>query len=201
MQRKTIRPFQQILDLGDQQRILPGKSKTSRQWYRDMAGGEFSVTPQQMRRYRSRYVSDVQIGDMCFFKYDAKHKDTLPYWDAFPLIFPFSNTPDGFMGLNMHYLPLRPRAILMDQLYTIQSDKNYDENTRLMLSYDALKSLSKFDFVKPCIKRYLTKHVRSQFIKINAYEWDMALFLPVADWQKASEQDVWKQSRKIIRGK
>ena len=65
----------------------------------------------------------------------------------------------------------------MDSLYTISSDKKYDEGTRIRLSYKMLNSASKFRFFKPCIRKYLMSRVRGRFVKINANAWDVALFL------------------------
>ena len=83
------------------------------------------------------------------------------------------------MGINLHYLPLGPRAALMDGLYTLSSDKNYDEKTRLRISYDILKAASKFSLFRPCVKKYLFNHVQSPFYEVSSFEWDIALFLPV----------------------
>ena len=137
---------------------------------------------------------------MLLFQYDAKHKDTLPYYDRFPLIFPINIVKGGFMGINMHYLPPQLRAQLMDQLYSISSNDRYDAKTRLNLSYDVLNGASKFRLFRPTIKRYLQRQVRSRFIKIASSEWDIALFLPLQKFVGASSNKVYADSRKIIRG-
>jgi hypothetical protein len=104
---------------------------------------------------------------------------------------------DGFLGLNLHYLPPNLRAKLMDGLYTISNNKKFDETTRMKLSYDMLKSASKFRGYKPCIKRYLNSHLQSRLAYINATEWDIALFLPTEQFAKAGKNEVWADSRKI----
>jgi hypothetical protein len=45
-----------------------------------------------------------KYGIMNLFGYDPKHKDRLPYYDVFPLIFPLEPAKGGFIGLNFHYL-------------------------------------------------------------------------------------------------
>ena len=50
-------------------------------------------------------VTKIIPGHLYLFMYDPKLKKTLPYYDRFPLVFPYAKTPDGFIGLNMHYLP------------------------------------------------------------------------------------------------
>jgi hypothetical protein len=138
------------------------------------------------------------MGRMYFFAYDPKTKKDLPYYDRFPLIFPFKKAEGGFMGINLHYLPPRLRAQLMDALYGLSTNKRYDESTRLKLNYNVLNGAARFRFFKPTVKRYLTSHVRSRFIEINATQWDMALFLPVEQFAKASKQKVWRESRNAI---
>ena len=133
-------------------------------------------------------------------QYDAKNKDTLPYYDRFPLIFPINIVRGGFMGMNMHYLPPMLRAKLMDELYDVASNDKFDARTRLEVSYKLLSSASKFSLFKPTVKRYLSSHVKSRFVKIESSEWDIALFLPLQNFVGASKQKVWADSRKMIQG-
>ena len=79
----------------------------ARDWLRDKALAMRNVDPAsaiQKSLVESRR-STVRVGQMFLFAYDAKHKDTLPYYDRYPLIFPFKKVNDGFLGINMHYLP------------------------------------------------------------------------------------------------
>ena len=100
---------------------------------------------------------------MYMMEYVAKHRATLPYYDRLPLIFPYKKVPGGFMGLNMHYLPLPLRARLMDALYDTANNTKYDESTRLRISYQILEKAAKFREFRPCVKRYLTSQVSSKF--------------------------------------
>jgi hypothetical protein len=122
----------------------------------------------------------------------------LPYYDKFPLIFMVGPAAGGFYGINLHYLPPNYRAVLMDRLYTITSDKRYDANTKLNLSYEVLKGAAKYKYFKPTFKHYLASHVKSQFLKINADEWDIALMLPTQNFAKSSSSSVWADSRSMI---
>jgi hypothetical protein len=49
------------------------------------------------------------------------------------------------------------------------------------------------------MKHYLTKHVRSRFALVDKPEWEIATFLPTADWNKASANTVYRDSRKALR--
>ena len=139
------------------------------------------------------------FGNMYMYFYDAKHKDTLPYYDRFPLTIMVGPAPKGFYGLNLHYLPLDLRARLLDSLLDNINNKKYDETTRFRLSYDMLNRASKLKAFKPCFKRYLTGHVRSRLARVDAPEWEIATFLPTADWEKSSARSVYSDSRKKMR--
>ena len=41
-------------------------------------------------------------------------------------------------------------------------------------------------YFKPCFKHYLLNHVKSRFAEVPAPEWEIATFLPTAQWKKAS---------------
>lgn len=146
------------------------------------------------KKAKANVVTTLRPGTMVCYFYDAKHKASLPYWDKFPVIFPLELYKDGWLGLNMHYLPPIFRARLMDELYDLLNNQKYDETTKLNLSYQLLKSASKFSYYKPCIKRYLASHVQSQMIEIDVKEWDYAMMLPLARFQKASARKVWDDS-------
>jgi hypothetical protein len=132
------------------------------------------------------------------FFYDPKTKETLPYYDSFPLTIIVDAAPGGFTGLNLHYLPMVLRAKFLDALMDITDDKKYDENTKFNMSYSMLKRASSMKYFKPCFKRYLTANVKSRFAKVPAPEWEIATFLPTQDFQKSSVTAVWKDSRRMI---
>ena len=191
--------FDEILAQGVRAGQIPARTQQSRDWFRTTAR-RTRVTPQSViRGERARYKNRVTMGKMYLFNYDPKHKDTLPYYDRFPLIFPVDKAPGGFYGINMHYLPHVLRARLMDALYSLSRDQRYDERTRLRLSYDILNGMTKYKAFRPTFKRYLSNHVRSRFIEITSSEWDIALMMPLQKFAKASSSKVWSDSRKLIK--
>ena len=190
--------FDDLLAKGVRAGEIPARTDSARSWYRDRARTT-RVTPDRLiRSDRERLTSRVMIGRMYHFFYDPKHKKTLPYYDRFPLIFPFKRVRGGFLGINLHYLPLRLRAKLMDELYGLRRDNRFDENTRLRLSYNVLNGASKYKYFKPCVKHYLTPHVKSRFLEVYAAEWDIALFLPTERFVGANKRAVHADSRKMI---
>jgi hypothetical protein len=180
-----------------------GSQSNAREWLREQALSVRTVqnpktlVTQQSDRLVTRLVPQ-SIGRMYLFMYDPKTKDTLPYYDRFPLVFPFQQAPGGFYGINMHYLPHILRARLMDALYATANNRNNDDTTRLRLTYNILNASARFRFYKPCIKHYLNTHVKSRYLWIPTEQWDTALFLPLERFVGASKQKVWRDSRAQI---
>ena len=138
------------------------------------------------------------FGRLNMFFYDPKHKATLPYFDTFPLSIIMGPAEGGFMGLNLHYLPPVLRAKFLDGLLDLADSKTYDDDTKFNLRYNMLQRSAKLKYFKPCVKHYLSKHVKSRFSTVPAPEWEIATFLPTAQWQKASANQVYSLSRRMI---
>ena len=196
--------FDDLLLKGIRSGQVPARTKEARDWYRDQAKGVARSSIQEDRLIRQmgvdRYENRFRLGHMYMFVYDPKHKDTLPYYDRFPLIFPINKAKGGFLGMNFHYLPLQLRAKLMDSLYDVTANDKFDETTKMRVSYDILSGASKYKEFKPTVKHYLSSQVRTRLVYINPSEWDIALFLPTERFEKASKTQVWADSKKIIRG-
>lgn len=174
-------------------------SQSSREWFRNTALGVKGMSVNKFKDSASPFqnienLSENSIGRMYTFTYDPKWKEELPYYDTFPLIFPFDFKKDRMLGLNMHYLPPGARARLMDALYTTISNDKYNKTTKLKINYEILKSASQFKLFKPCIHSYLFSHVRSPFMNINPTQWDYTLMLPLARFKKKSADYVWMES-------
>jgi hypothetical protein len=179
--------------------------KGADQFYNTVSKAATSASPvsslQKVDPFESvSMITPDSIGKMFCFSYDPKTKDKLPYYDKFPLIFPINFYSDGFLGINLHYLPPMLRAKLMDALYDIAVEDKYNNSKKLKISYDLLNSSSKYKYFRPCVKRYLSSHVRSKFVAIDYENWDMVLMLPMQRFEKASDQKVWKDSIDSVRG-
>lgn len=192
--------FDEILTKGVRAGQIPARESKARDWYRDTAKSYTRINENRlMRSDAQRLTARPLIGQMYLYSYEAKHAQTLPYYDRFPLVFPFKKVKGGFYGINLHYLPLQYRAKLMDALYDVASNSRYDESTKLNISYKILDSASRFRYFKPCVKRYLTSQLRSKFLYIYPSEWDIALFLPLERFQGASKSTVFADSRRALR--
>ena len=148
-------------------------------------------------RARGNARKNSAIGDMFMYFYDAKHKDTLPYWDAFPLTIVIGPAKKGFLGLNLHYLPIPLRAKFLDELMKVTNNNAWNETTKFQVRYGLLQRSSKMRYFKPCLKHYLTKHVEGQMAYVPPPEWEIATFLPVQQFQ-GNKSAVYRDSRSKI---
>lgn len=133
-------------------------------------------------------------GKLYFYVYDAKFKNILPIWDAFPLVLVLETYDTGFFGLNLHYLKLQDRLKLMrfliDEfaLWSISKDPAIAPGSEFYLNvnWQMLKKLKFDELYKPCAKRYLFDHVKSRIVPLESHEWAYSIFLPAQDFRKQS---------------
>ncbi len=141
-------------------------------------------------------------GSMFFFQYSAKTAKKLPYWDAFPCVIilgPSKTVKGGVLGLNLHYLPPALRAKFLGKLLDITNNRRFDETTKFEVTYGLLKDAANLKEFRPCLKLYLSGYVSGSFARVEPIDWAMAVFLPVANWQKRSAQKVYYDSNRLIR--
>ena len=170
-----------------------GRPKST-QWFRDKIK-EFGK-PGAMDLIRDgKRDNNPFYGRLNMFFYDPKYKKTLPYYDTFPLVLQLENYPDGFLGINFHYLPMTLRLELLDRVVDYSNNTKFDESTRLAVDYSKLKRI---DLIKPALKRYLAGRVKTQFRRIDADEFTVAVLLPVARFKKASASEVYADSRRML---
>ena len=174
---------------------LQVRTNAARSWLMAKAK-TLNASPNILMQDRQRMVDKTIIGKTYFFFYDPKTKDSLPYYDRFPLVIPIDRYRDGFLGLNLHYINPRDRVVLLDKLSTTLNNKSYDETTKFRINYAYLSAASRAFEATPCMKRYLFRHIDSRFLEIPANEWDIAALLPVERFQGATKQRVHAESRK-----
>lgn len=187
-------PFEQI-------RAKAGDQQKSFDWYmRQVRAVSKSINSPNnaLASEIGEFAKNIEIGQMYMFLYDAKHKDTLPYYDRFPLCLPIEPAPGGFYGINLHYLPYLLRAQLLGKLLDTVTDLQISDTTKMKYNWNMLKNATRFPEVRPCVKRYLTTQMQSRFLKINPQDWKASIFLPVENFQGASKQKVYKDSRKML---
>ena len=182
---------------------VSAKSKKAVEWFKDIVNktraAAFTTSSARNKIIKDRNIGQVKlpkIGRLYLFQYDAKMKDILPYWDVWPLIFPFDYAPNGFYGINLHYLAPNDRIRLMIALIkSAGGGGKMDENYKLKLSYNIITS---FKPAKPCIKRYLFSNVMgSGFYGISGNDWSYAAALPLHKFKGAGDKTVWSDSKQF----
>jgi len=166
----------------------------STQWFRNKIK-EFGTPTQTQLMREGKVTARPNFGKLNMFVYDPKMKKTLPYYDTFPLVLPIDTFKGGFIGLNLHYLPINLRVRLLDRLVDDTNNTKFDATTKIVADY---RSLKKVRLIKPAIKKYLASQVQSRFRRIDADEFTIAALLPVARFKKASMAQVHRDSRAMI---
>ena len=179
---------------------LQSMSRQSYDWLKkkvDTLRNPLSVAA-EIAREPNRQGGRFNIGGLYFFYYDPKTKDDLPYYDRFPLVLVLERYPDGFLGLNLHYLPVKYRIAFLDKLMGFAQGEA-DDIKRMRVSYDILSASRRYKEFKPCLKRYLHGHVQSKILAVQPNEWETAVFLPLQQFRKATPNEVWQESLEKIR--
>ena len=207
--------FQKILEEGTKKGNAPRATRQATRWFHQKAR-RTRTTPRQVWAERERHkhytLRRRLLGNMYYFFYEAEGKDSLPYWDSFPIVIPIELTTDGFLGLNFHYLDWRLRAVLMDRILDLmrEADDPADRSIQSQkgkldwrkIRYQRLSQFARYKYFRPCLKHYKFQNMRSRMIQLDMDEWDIALFLPLERFENARKTKVWADSRrKIYRGR
>lgn len=185
-----------LLDVFEKHKYDVSIVKNSKTWFTQQITllNKERINPKAFHRNSGIVANRIIPGNLYMFFYDPKYKETLEYYDRFPLVFPFEKYKDGFLGLNMHYLSYRLRVMLLDNLLKFKNTKNIDENTRLRYSWNMIRGMSRSKLAEQCVKHYLFENVESQIKKIEATDWTTAMMLPVESFAKANKTTVWKNT-------
>lgn len=150
-------------------------------------------------REANRYVPHSILGGLYCFYYDPKGKDDLPYYDKFPLVLILEKYQNGFLGLNLHYLPPKHRMAFLGKLMNYAQNTPQNEIQRIRVTYDILNVSKALKEFRPCLKRYLTTHIQSKVLQIGPDEWDVAALLPLQQFKGARAEKVWQESLEDIK--
>jgi hypothetical protein len=148
----------------------------------------------EISKEKSRQSGQFHMGGLYHFFYDPLTKAELPYYDIFPLVIPLKRDAEGFLGLNLHYLPPKYRAVFMDKLMNFAITNDDNEPRRLRVTYDILAAAKNYKEFRPCLKRYLNSQIQSKIMTIQPGEWETALFLPTAIFKGAPASKVYADS-------
>jgi hypothetical protein len=169
--------------------------KKSLQWLQRQVRSLGTITPNKLINSGSNFVNRIVTGEMYFYMYDPKLKDTLPYYDIFPLVLPFRRLQEGFLGVNLHYLPYTVRFRILKQLHEYATNLKMDETTRVRLSWKLISSIANLKPLEFCVKHYINENIRSKMLKVNYNDWVVASQLPVERFQNVNKASVWRENR------
>ena len=179
-------------------RLAAGDVERSANWYMKTVRNVASGLNQPNEVFGSdlgEYAQRLDIGQMYAFQYNPKHKETLPYYDMFPLVVISEPLPTGFSGINLHYIPPLVRARLLGKLMDA-SDLDVDVKSKLNSQWGFIRNFSRFPEVRGAVKKYLTSQVSSRMYKVNPEHWKSAIFLDTQQFVGAQAAHIYRQSAK-----
>lgn len=169
------RIFDQFIELAQKASLDSGTLK-SKEKFRRQVSTKSHLTNIEAITKNLPSVGKLKPGLLVTYEYDPKLKDSLPYWDRYPLIFVINVNKDGWIGLNVHYLHPAQRSKLF---------YDYQKTGKAFIEHDVSKK---------ALKKYLAKHVVTKPKEIPSYLWEIAIQLPYEDFQGMSSRGVWNQT-------
>lgn len=156
-----------------------------------------AVNENRVARFEINKQNTFETGKLYLFYYDPKYKNQLPYYDTFPLVLITDIGTNSFSGINLHYIPVEHRMILLSNLSDEKSVYDAENNMyKLYISHKSVKNIQEFSFFEPCFKKYLKSQVRSYIKNIPVEDWGYVAALPIESFVKAPKQTVWTNSLK-----
>ena len=144
-------------------------------------------------------VSSLISGNMYFYKYLAEPTNIL--FDRFPLIFMIRKKGMLFEGINFHYIPVKWRMPLFEDMKIFFDSDEIEDDTRLRVKAfrNLIMTNRKYRFAKIALHRYRKSHIRSKMIMIPPTEWQKAILQPAEKFvtgnlQKLSKRMIHKES-------
>jgi len=179
---------------------LQRRSMESLKWFRNRVRLIKTNAQQFYKKSNLKRNTRFMEGRMFMYFYDPKGRGSprLPYYDTFPCTIIVETYSDGFLGLNMHYLPPRLRIKLLNKLFEYTNNDEFDDTTRMRMTWNILDSVTQLRASRAAIKRYLYSHVQGNALQVEPKYWDIAAFLPTQRFRGAKVLDVYADSRRKI---
>lgn len=123
-------------------------------------------------------VSTMISGNMYFYKYLAEPTNIL--FDRFPLIFMIRKKGQVFEGINFHYIPVKWRMPLFENMRKFFDSDELQEDTRLRVKAfrNIILTNMKYRFARIAIHRYQMNNIRSKVLRIPPAEWEKTILQP-----------------------
>ncbi len=144
-------------------------------------------------------VSSLVSGNMYFYKYLAEPTNIL--FDRFPLIFMIRKKGQLFEGINFHYIPVKWRMPLFEDMKKFFDSDEMEADTRLRVRAfrNIILTNLKYRFAKVAIHRYRKENIRSKVLRIPPTEWHKTILQPAQKFvsgslQKINTNSVYRES-------
>ena len=155
------------------------------------------------RKVEGKKASLLMPGKMYFYKYEATESE---YYNKFPLIFMLRKRGSLFEGIDFHYLDLKRRIELFENMKPYFSTEDVEEKTVLFVrKFRIIIQKSKiFRSAKVSFRKYKKENIKSKIIEVNPNNWLLSLQQPAEmfitlEGKKITSISVWKETLKLQR--
>ena len=192
--KTKIKPIETAIKNFNLKANFDGMTPESLKWFREYVTKNLARSNHRLAMATGTQTLQPKPGFLYAYMYDPKYKDTLPYYDTCPLILCLDVYKDGWLGINMHYMPPKIRQIMFEQLLDTLNKPSFDEKTKFKINWAKLKHFAKHKFIAHGCKRYLTSHLVTPLSKIDPKYWEIVIYLPTARFEKATIREVWRDA-------
>ena len=136
------------------------------------------ATTTKLNIIQGEKVATLFSGNMYFYKYKAEPTEIL--YDRFPLIFMIRKKGQVFEGINFHYIPVKWRMPLFENMRKFFDSDELQEDTRLRVKAfrNIILTNMKYRFARIAIHRYQMNNIRSKVLRIPPAEWEKTILQP-----------------------
>lgn len=139
--------------------IAPFTTKQNRVFF-DMLKHNLKPTSKVLR------TDNKREGKIIWFEYSPK--DTKNIWDRRPLVLVLSISKTYLLGINLHWISLHDRQVLINLILTLNMKSNKTFKVPLEFSYPMLKEYMKgWTELKKCIHVYIRKRMSTKACLIH----------------------------------
>lgn len=171
-------------------------SQESLQWFYDFTKKFAKTATFGKMKDEGKIATRIVPGRLYLYKYDPKTKEDMPYYDAMPLVLVTGVTPQGWYGINFHYMPPKARFKIMEALLETLNNPAYTDHFKMKINWEKAVRIARGvganRYLQHSIKQYLGNHLTSSMIELHPEAWEMALFLPLQKFKKKGSSFVWK---------
>ena len=207
--------FQKAHRAAKQQNLITRNERT-REFYHDYAA-EYGVNYRSMQMLRTggRRISDMKLGRMYFFRYEAEGTSSGRgveiergnVYDAYPLIFLLSQTPDSLEGINFHYMVPKQRIILLGRMFEYLNSEDFDDRTKLfsVKFRRTIKDNRLFRYARACYRVYKPGRIDSKILQVHPMDWELAITVPTERFVtpaggRVASKKIWAQTNRLAKG-